>query len=373
MSIGAVIQGRLILHKSDVPSGAARIRSLMILAAMILFVVPATASADARVHAASTCSDYSTQADAQRAADTRDPDGDGVYCESLPCPCLKPGQGSPAPAPRARKKKRAQVFGARITRVVDGDTVKVRYGSRRATVRIIGIDTPETHRPGVSIECGGPQASASMKRLAPVGARVVLRTDPTQDTRDRYGRLLAYVGRGERDLGRTQISRGWAKTYVYGGKPFQRTSAYKRSQAKARGAGRGVYGLCGGDFHSEATSTAARARTQITAMRMKLRGHNPGADYYVEVALRLRVCGRRGRVAFHITETGSPPGRDAPVFRRSRSTVHQDQHGRCDTHRITYTLADKFFGISRYRVAVRARTSARGWSAIRSRHEDTLD
>ena len=40
---------------------------------------------------AGTCSDYSNQADAQRAADTRDPDGDGIYCESLPCPCLARG------------------------------------------------------------------------------------------------------------------------------------------------------------------------------------------------------------------------------------------------------------------------------------------
>ena len=40
---------------------------------------------------AATCADYSNQADAQRAMDTRDADGDGIYCESLPCPCLKPG------------------------------------------------------------------------------------------------------------------------------------------------------------------------------------------------------------------------------------------------------------------------------------------
>jgi len=38
---------------------------------------------------AATCSDYSNQAAAQRAKDTRDGDGDGIYCESLPCPCLK--------------------------------------------------------------------------------------------------------------------------------------------------------------------------------------------------------------------------------------------------------------------------------------------
>lgn len=43
---------------------------------------------------AATCSDYSNQAAAQRAADTRDADGDGIYCESLPCPCSTSAGGS---------------------------------------------------------------------------------------------------------------------------------------------------------------------------------------------------------------------------------------------------------------------------------------
>ena len=49
---------------------------------------------------AATCADYSTQAEAQRAADTRDADGDGIYCESLPCPCST-GSGSTSPPPPA--------------------------------------------------------------------------------------------------------------------------------------------------------------------------------------------------------------------------------------------------------------------------------
>ncbi|MGZ6707960.1 MAG: hypothetical protein ACXVFN_13595 [Solirubrobacteraceae bacterium] len=52
--------------------------------------------------AAATCADYPNQAAAQRAHDTRDADHDGIYCESLPCPCLKPGQGGgSAPKPKA--------------------------------------------------------------------------------------------------------------------------------------------------------------------------------------------------------------------------------------------------------------------------------
>lgn len=73
--------------------------TLLALAAVIaVLVLPSSASA-------ATCSAYSTQAEAQRAADTRDADGDGIYCESLPCPCLKPRRSSPPPAPPATKPR----------------------------------------------------------------------------------------------------------------------------------------------------------------------------------------------------------------------------------------------------------------------------
>ena len=82
-------------------------RAVMFALSLCVVFVPA---ADARpavepiARAASVCADYDTQADAQRAADTVDGDGDGVYCESLPCPCLKPGEaGGSKPAPPATK------------------------------------------------------------------------------------------------------------------------------------------------------------------------------------------------------------------------------------------------------------------------------
>jgi Staphylococcal nuclease homologue len=131
-----------------------------------------------------------------RAAQERpgfDGDHDGVACESLPCPCSKAKGGSGgghhgAAVPRASRLK------ARVIEAVDGDTLKVRLRRNHSVidVRLIGIDTPETRRPGTPIECGGPQASASMHRLAD-RRRVTLVTDPSQDRFDRYGRLLAYA------------------------------------------------------------------------------------------------------------------------------------------------------------------------------------
>lgn len=198
---------------------------------------------------AATCSDYSNQAAAQREADTRDADGDGIYCEALPCPCLKPGDGGSGRAPTpSRPTKRAQVIKARITSVVDGDTVKVRaYGAARSgyTVRLIGIDTPETKHPTVPVECGGPEASKYMTRIG-LHRRVTLKTDPTQDTFDRYGRLLAYVtvNSTHADLGVRQVSAGWATVYVYGGKKFQQYRKFARAERRARAADRGIWGWC---------------------------------------------------------------------------------------------------------------------------------
>ena len=56
----------------------------------VLCVIPSSAQA-------AVCADFPNQAAAQRAANTRDADGDGIYCESLPCPCLKPGQSGGRP------------------------------------------------------------------------------------------------------------------------------------------------------------------------------------------------------------------------------------------------------------------------------------
>lgn len=81
---------------------------------------------------------------------------------------------------------------AQVTRVVDGDTIKVSLPGGSDTVRYIGVDTPETRRPGTPIECFGKAAGAHNRALVE-GEAVTLRTDA--EPRDRYGRLLAYVHR----------------------------------------------------------------------------------------------------------------------------------------------------------------------------------
>jgi endonuclease YncB( thermonuclease family) len=225
--------------------------------------------------AAAVCAEYGDQAQAQRAADTRDPDGDGLYCESLPCPCLGPGEGGGGDPQTAsghtKRKPRAQRVQARITSVTDGDTLRVRaFRAKRKNyrVRLIGIDTPESVKPGTPVECGGKEATDAMVRLAFAsgsdtdgdglldegvgrGRRVVLVTDPTQDRFDYYGRLLAYVTRSGTDFGARQLRAGWAEVYVFE-KRFRRYARYKRAEDSAQAAKRGVWDVCGGDIHRSA-------------------------------------------------------------------------------------------------------------------------
>jgi endonuclease YncB( thermonuclease family) len=209
---------------------------LLVLGALVAVLISA-APASARDY---DCSDFSTQAQAQKYLLKGDPysldsDGDGVACETLPCPCSKARPGGKAPPPPKQVR-----FTGRVAGVVDGDTIDVRRPGRGVVrIRILGIDTPEVYG---GVECGGRNASALMKRLARGRVRVV--TDPRQPKRDRYGRLLAYVSRGGTDLGRLMVLKGRAKVYVVGSR-FSRYRSYVKAERIARADSRGSWGTCG--------------------------------------------------------------------------------------------------------------------------------
>ncbi|MFZ5595494.1 MAG: thermonuclease family protein [Bacillota bacterium] len=79
---------------------------------------------------------------------------------------------------------------AEVTRVVDGDTIHVNINGKDETVRLIGVDTPETVKPNSPVERYGKEASNFTK--AQLGKKTVYLEKDVEE-RDRYGRLLAYV------------------------------------------------------------------------------------------------------------------------------------------------------------------------------------
>lgn len=135
--------------------------------------------------------------------------------------------------------------GAVVARVVDGDTVRVSIGGGVESVRLIGVDTPETHGPGGLRECFGEEASRRLHELLPDGTAVRIVRDA--EARDRYDRLLAYVYRIDDGL---FVNLALARDGFAAALTIPPNVAHSEeivaAVAEARAAARGLWGRCGG-------------------------------------------------------------------------------------------------------------------------------
>ncbi len=128
----------------------------------------------------------------------------------------------------------------RVVHVVDGDTIVVDDRGRDTTVRLLGVDTPETVHPDEPVQCYGPEASAFTK-AALTGRTVRLETDV--ERHDRYGRLLAYVVVDGHRFNDELLRRGYARLLV-----IPPNGMYARTmlgeELAARRAGAGLWSAC---------------------------------------------------------------------------------------------------------------------------------
>lgn len=132
---------------------------------------------------------------------------------------------------------------ALVVRTVDGDTIEVIEDGKveKQTVRLLGINTPESVDPRRPVECFGKEASKRAKELIE-GKRIRLDADVQADDRDKYGRILRKVTMedGEK-FNERMVAEGYAMAYV----SFPMNAEYKRElkklQEEARLAGRGLW------------------------------------------------------------------------------------------------------------------------------------
>ncbi len=129
-----------------------------------------------------------------------------------------------------------------VGRFVDGDTIVVNMNGKDETIRMIGVDTPETHRPNTPVQCYGPAASAYTKNL--IGTQKVrLEADPTNQNRDRYGRLLRYIYLPDGRLVEAElIKNGYG--FAYTSFPFTKKDEFTRLQDDAKTATVGLWSNC---------------------------------------------------------------------------------------------------------------------------------
>ena len=133
-----------------------------------------------------------------------------------------------------------QTLRAHVIRAVDGDTALVRIDGGAEYIRYIGVDTPETVKPGTPVQCGGPEASVYDHRAVD-GRTVRLVFD--RERRDDYGRLLAYVHAGGHFVNADLLRRGLARPLPY---PPNTTHAelFSHLADRAGREGRGLWSRC---------------------------------------------------------------------------------------------------------------------------------
>jgi micrococcal nuclease len=126
---------------------------------------------------------------------------------------------------------------ATVARVADGDTLELADGGR---VRLVQLDAPELGEG----ECHARASAAALAELVPPGVRIRLERDPALDDRDRFGRLLRYVHRGDVNVTLELVRRGAAAPWFFRGERGRYADELHTAVREARRARRGLWATC---------------------------------------------------------------------------------------------------------------------------------
>ena len=125
-----------------------------------------------------------------------------------------------------------------MVRGIDGDTIRVRVRGKVHTVRLIGVDTPETVHPTKAVQHFGAEASAYTKPSSKVST-VTLEADRDRRHRDRYGRLLRYVHLDGQNFNARLISEGYS--HAIRGFRYSKRASFIRLEEAAKRLGKGLW------------------------------------------------------------------------------------------------------------------------------------
>lgn len=138
---------------------------------------------------------------------------------------------------------------AAVEEVVDGDTIRVNLGQTIETIRLVGVDTPETSHPSKPVQCFGQAATRFLESMLN-GQSVRLIADPESTNRDRYNRLLRHVYlRDGTHVNAEIIKEGFGFAYV--AFPLSTLNEFRVYEQEARLTGKGLWSGCNPYFNGE--------------------------------------------------------------------------------------------------------------------------
>ncbi len=192
------------------------------------------------------------------------------------------------PTPDTPPQSSSQYTYYAVTSVVDGDTIKVNISGTVTTLRLIGLDTPETVDPRKPVQCFGKEASNKTKELLS-GKKVRIEMDSTQGELDKYGRTLAYIYRDDGlFFNKAMIEQGYAHEYTYSS-PYKYQAEFKAAEKYARENQLGLWSLntCNGDTtqaaNSGSSSSGSTNSPQVqTGTKYYTSSHYSAKYYYPE-------------------------------------------------------------------------------------------
>ncbi len=166
------------------------------------------------------------------------------------------------PTPATQNNSQYEYYS--VSSVVDGDTVKVNINGTVETLRLIGMDTPETVDPRKPVQCFGKEASNKAKELL-IGKKIRIEKDSTQGELDKYGRRLAYIYREDGLFyNKYMIEQGYAHEYSYN-TPYKYQAEFKAAQKLAQANLRGLWSpdTCNGDITSAVDNVEPEVKDEI--------------------------------------------------------------------------------------------------------------
>lgn len=210
---------------------------------------------------------------------------------STPTPSPTPtATPTPTPTSTPTSAPTPETMTATVVNVVDGDTVDVRFPDGTTDrVRLLGVDTPETHvavtpgefegvpdtRAGRACLSDAAETATAFTRQRLDGERVTLRFDENEPRRGSYGRLLTYLSVDGDPFNDDLVRQGHAR--VYTDSQFAKRRAFLALEADAQRGNRGLWscqGVSGGNGAGGGSDASADSNLAVTAVHADAAGND---------------------------------------------------------------------------------------------------
>ncbi|MFB5194372.1 thermonuclease family protein [Neobacillus sp. KR4-4] len=202
-----------------------------------------------------------------------------------------------------QKTAHKKLLPATIVKNVDGDTVEINLNGTVEKVRMLCVDTPETHHPRLGVQPFGPEASEYTRKILAVGTKVEIEPG-IGEGRDKYGRLLAYIYVNGKMFNEMLLEEGLARVaYIYAPNT-QYVDEFYAIQKKAQKKGIGIWSIENyaqeDGYNTDNTKSADEKKSNPYTSSGKSYENNPNDDQETNLDCKGKIKGNANSHIYHV-------------------------------------------------------------------------